>query len=148
MRDLIEVYGDRTGNCLRVTIALEEAAIGYSAFRVDLARGEQREALHLRRNPFGQVPTIVDRRVEPALVLSQSNAILFIPGRGFSDPLAARQPCGESAGLRAVLLLRDGRNRSQPWGLSTASTGEGWRFGKSALNALTGSAHGCGALPL
>ncbi len=92
MRDLIEVYGDRTGNCLRVTIALEEAAIGYSAFRVDLARGEQREALHLRRNPFGQVPTIVDRRVEPALVLSQSNAILLYLAEGSQTLLPQNNP--------------------------------------------------------
>jgi GST-like protein len=73
----IELHGDRTGNCVRVAIALEEAGLPYVVSRVDLSRGEQREARHLHLNPAGKVPTIVDRSCEPLLVLSQSNAILL-----------------------------------------------------------------------
>jgi GST-like protein len=69
----IELHGDRTGNCVRVSIALEEARLAYVASRVDLSRGEQREARHLHLNPAGKVPTIVDRSCEPPLVLSQND---------------------------------------------------------------------------
>jgi hypothetical protein len=55
----IELYGARTGNCLRVSIALEEAALPYVVRRVDLRRGEQRRPQHLVLNPMGQVPTVV-----------------------------------------------------------------------------------------
>jgi GST-like protein len=88
----IELYGARTGNCLRVSIALEEAALPYVVRRVDLRRGEQRRPQHLVLNPMGQVPTVVvnETRGEPPFVLSQLNAILFyvaerVPGRLFSD---------------------------------------------------------------
>jgi hypothetical protein len=40
----IELHGDRMGNCVRVSIALEEAGLAYVVSRVDLSRGEQREA--------------------------------------------------------------------------------------------------------
>jgi GST-like protein len=94
----IELYGARTGNCLRVSIALEEAALPYVVRPVDLRRGEQRRPEHLALNPMGQVPTIVvnEKRGEPPFVLSQSNAIMFyiaerVPGRLlFADTPALR----------------------------------------------------------
>lgn len=74
----IELYGANTGNCLRVSIALEEAGIPYVVKLMDVRRGDQRSPEHLARNPMGQVPTIVHRDQDgPALTLSQSNAILF-----------------------------------------------------------------------
>jgi GST-like protein len=88
----IELYGARTGNCLRVSVALEEAALPYVVRRVDLRRGEQRQPEHLALNPVGQVPTIVVNREhgQSPLIVSQSNAILFyiaerVPGRLISD---------------------------------------------------------------
>ena len=74
----IELYGANTGNFLRVSIALEEAGIPYVVKLMDLRRGDQHSPEHLARNPMGRVPTIVRRdRDGPALILSQSNAILF-----------------------------------------------------------------------
>lgn len=74
----IELYGANTGNCLRVSIALEEACLRYRVRLLDLKNGEQRGASHRSINPAGQVPTIIRRAPgEPAFVLSQSNAILF-----------------------------------------------------------------------
>jgi GST-like protein len=88
----IELYGARTGNCLRVSIALEEAALPYVVRRVDLRRGEQHRPEHLALNPMGKVPTIVvnEKRGKPPFVLAQSNAILFyvaerVPGRLLFD---------------------------------------------------------------
>jgi GSH-dependent disulfide-bond oxidoreductase len=75
---MIELYGAKTGNCLRVAIALEVCSIPYRVVHVNLNRGEQRSVAHLTLNPAGKVPTIVDHsRGDPPFVLSQSNAIMF-----------------------------------------------------------------------
>lgn len=76
-RSPIELIGARTGNCLRVAIAFEEAGLPYRVRRLDLRQGEQRSTAHLALNPAGKVPTIVDRSAGGELVLSQSNAILL-----------------------------------------------------------------------
>jgi GST-like protein len=88
----IELHGARTGNCLRVSVALEEAGLPYVVKRVDLRRGEQHQPEHLALNPIGQVPTIVVRsdHGQSPLILSQSNAILLyaaerVPGSLISD---------------------------------------------------------------
>lgn len=82
----IELIGARTGNCLRVAIAFEEAELPYQVRLLDLRQGEQRRPAHLALNPVGKVPTIIDRSAKTDLVLSQSNAILLYaadrrPGR-------------------------------------------------------------------
>lgn len=75
---MIELHGAPTGNCLRVSVALEEAAIPYRVRRVDLRHGEHLLPAHLALNPDGKVPTIVDDGAQDTpLILSQSNAILF-----------------------------------------------------------------------
>jgi GSH-dependent disulfide-bond oxidoreductase len=83
----LELHGAKTGNCIRVAIALEETSVPYDVHPVDLATGGQRSPRHLTLNPLGKVPTLVDRSVpNQTLVLSQSNAILLYlaersPGR-------------------------------------------------------------------
>ncbi|WP_207004796.1 glutathione S-transferase family protein [Trinickia mobilis] len=85
----IDLYGARTGNCLRVAIALEEAGLPYRPIGLNLQQGEQQEAKFLALNPAGKVPVIVDRTDnDEALVLTQSNAILLyvaeaVPGTLF-----------------------------------------------------------------
>lgn len=74
----IELLGAKTGNCLRVSIALEEASLPYVVRQIDLQQGEQRSVAHLALNPVGKVPVIIDRSDDGrAFVLSQSNAILL-----------------------------------------------------------------------
>jgi GST-like protein len=76
MTPQLELYGDRTGNCLRAAIALEEAELPYVARHVDLnARAHLGEAF-LSLNPLGKVPVLVDRTGTAPLVLTQSNAIM------------------------------------------------------------------------
>lgn len=96
----VELYGDSTGNCLRVSIALEEARIPYVVKRLDLRRGDQKTPEHVARNPAGQVPTISHRTPGELVILSQSNAILFYlcdlaPG--------ALLPIGDAAARARVL---------------------------------------------
>lgn len=93
---MIHLYGARTGNCLRVSVALEEAGIPYRATRIDLRRGEHLGRPYRALNPDGKVPTIVDRADDGAqMVMTQSNAILFhladiAPGRLLPVTGAAR----------------------------------------------------------
>jgi GST-like protein len=83
----VTLYGAKTGNCVRVSIALEEALIPYRAVHVDLSTGEQRQAEYVKLNPFAKVPTLVDPfGPNGRHVISQSNAILLYisekaPGR-------------------------------------------------------------------
>lgn len=99
----IDLYGARTGNCLRVSVALEEAETPYNVMRVDLTRNEQRSPAHLARNPCGKVPTIIehfhDGRV---LTLSQSNAILMYAAQ--KNPHRLLLPSDN--GRRAIALER------------------------------------------
>lgn len=75
---MLELHGYETGNCLRVSVALEEAGVPYSVSLVDLRIGQHHSREHLSLNPSGKVPTIVDHSTESQpFVLSQSNAIIF-----------------------------------------------------------------------
>ena len=93
----IELHGAQTGNCLRVSVAFEEAGIPYVVRRLDMRSGEHRGAGHLALNPAGKVPTIIDRsRPDRPLVLSQSNAIIFhavalAPGRLIAEAEGAER---------------------------------------------------------
>jgi GST-like protein len=72
------LLGAKTGNCLRVAVALEALGIPYDQIKVDLRAGEQRQAEFLALNPFGRVPVLLDRAGGPfPSVLTQSNAILL-----------------------------------------------------------------------
>lgn len=77
----IDLIGARTGNCIRVAIALEEASLPYKVAVLDLKNGEHRSPAHLALNPEGKVPYIIDRSSGTDVVLSQSNAILFHASR-------------------------------------------------------------------
>ncbi|KAB0496269.1 glutathione S-transferase family protein [Pseudomonas vancouverensis] len=76
MSDALELYGANTGNSLRAAIALEEAAIAYTARRLDLRAREHDDPVYLALNPTGKVPTLVDHAYDPAQVINQSNAII------------------------------------------------------------------------
>jgi len=74
----IELYGTKTGNCIRAAVALEVAGIPYAVRHVDLAQGEQGKPPFLALNPAGKVPVLVDTSRQPSpLILTQSNAIVL-----------------------------------------------------------------------
>ena len=97
----LDLYGAKTGNCLRTAIALEEAGLTFTPRPLELSAGAHRAPAHLALNPRGRVPVLVvtdaDAAQSEALVLTQSNAIqLWID---------ARAP--------GVLLPRDGATRAR-----------------------------------
>ncbi|NYH25954.1 MULTISPECIES: glutathione S-transferase family protein [Burkholderiaceae] len=83
-----ELLGAPTGNCQRVAVALEEAEIPYKATFVDLWSGRHRTREHLRLNPAGKVPVLIERDdAGNTRVISQSNAILLHVARKGAVPL-------------------------------------------------------------
>ena len=47
-------------NCQRVKVVLAEKKLPYETIPVDLKKGEQKKAEHLKLNPYGKVPVIID----------------------------------------------------------------------------------------
>lgn len=78
----ITLYGAKTGNCLRVSIALAELAVEHHIVPIDLREGDQRAQSFLALNPRGKVPVLkVCSLGAPPLILAQSNAILLYLAR-------------------------------------------------------------------
>jgi GSH-dependent disulfide-bond oxidoreductase len=87
---VLELYGAKTGNCLRAAVGLSEAGLTYEVRKLSLSEGEHRSAAHLALNPVGKVPVLVIRGT-PDVIITQSSAILFYaseqaPGRLLPPP--------------------------------------------------------------
>ncbi len=76
---MIDFYGCRTPNCLKVAIALLEVQEPFVLRLVDIERGEQHAPAFKALNPNSKVPVIVDRRDTGSspLVVWESGAILL-----------------------------------------------------------------------
>jgi GSH-dependent disulfide-bond oxidoreductase len=93
MSTSLELYGAKTGNCIRVSISLEEASLPYTVRPVDLAAGQHRAGGHLSLNPAGKVPVLVEPLPDGSrFVLSQSNAILLYIAQKSSSRLLPDNP--------------------------------------------------------
>ena len=82
---MIDYYGYITTMSWRAIIALEELEIPYRAHSIVLGKGEQKGPEHLARNPFGQVPVIVDHDplnsgsdAEPVTVFESGAILLYL----------------------------------------------------------------------
>jgi GST-like protein len=73
---MIDFYTFATWNGKRVAIMLEETGLEYQVHKVDLMKGEHKQADFLGINPSGRIPTIVDNDEGNGLIVTQSAAIL------------------------------------------------------------------------
>lgn len=103
--ETIELIGARTGNCLRVAIALELSGANYQVRSLDLRAGEHRSPAHLRLNPAGKVPTLIDASSGEVVVLSQSNAILLHLDRIYPGMLLPQQNPARATALERFLYV-------------------------------------------
>ena len=87
----MKIYGDsNSGNCLKVKWVSDRLALPYQWVEIDTLKGGSRTAEFLKRNPWGQVPTV---ELDDGRTLAQSNAIICYLARGSdltpSDAFAA-----------------------------------------------------------
>ena len=87
----MKIYGDsNSGNCLKVKWVSDRLALPYQWVEIDTLKGGSRTAEFLKRNPWGQVPTV---ELDDGRTLAQSNAIIRYLARGSDlipqDPFAA-----------------------------------------------------------
>eukprot|EP01132_Coremiostelium_polycephalum_P003820 gene3820-4753_t len=73
---LIDFYGAYTSNAWKIFILLEELGIEFNYHSVNIRLGEQFKPEFLKLNPNNKIPVIVDRTLEPPLVVFESGAIL------------------------------------------------------------------------
>ncbi len=73
---MIELYTAPTPNGLKVSIALEEMGLDYTARPIDLSKLEQKQDWFLAISPNGRIPAIVDRDAGDFPVF-ESGAILI-----------------------------------------------------------------------
>jgi len=58
---VIKLYGlHPSSNVLRVALILHEKNVPFEFVRVDMAKGEHKSSDYLEKQPFGQVPYIVN----------------------------------------------------------------------------------------
>ncbi len=103
---MIDYYGYITTMSWRAVIALEELELPYRAHSIVLGEGQQKSPEHLARNPFGQVPVIVDH------------------GDGDSDP----EPITVFESGAILLYLADKTGRLKPTDLRAAADFYKWFF--------------------
>jgi glutathione S-transferase len=87
----VKIFGDsNSGNCLKVKWVADLLALPYQWVEIDTLKGGSRTLEFLKRNPWGQVPTV---EFDDGHTLAQSNAIIRYLARGSdlipSDPFAA-----------------------------------------------------------
>jgi glutathione S-transferase len=76
----MKIYGDsNSGNCLKVKCVSDWLALPYQWIEIDTSKGGSRTAEFLKRNPWGQVPTV---ELDDGRTLAQSNAIIRYLARG------------------------------------------------------------------
>lgn len=77
---MIQLYGhELSGNSYKVRLFLSLLNLEFEWIKVDLMTAEQKGAEHLARNPFGQVPVLVDGDV----TLPDAQAILVYLARQY-----------------------------------------------------------------
>jgi GSH-dependent disulfide-bond oxidoreductase len=76
---MIDLYTSSTGNGRRAAIALEECGLPYRVHKLDLAKGDTKNADFLKINPAGAIPAIVDPQGPGGkpMTLAQSGAIVL-----------------------------------------------------------------------
>jgi glutathione S-transferase len=80
---MIKLYAHEiSGNCYKVRLLLSLLNLEYELIRVDLMKAEHKNPEYLARNPFGQVPVLIDGDV----TLSDAQAILvYLAGKYGGD---------------------------------------------------------------
>jgi GST-like protein len=100
---VIDLYAAGTSNGMRATIVLEETGLPYKLHLIDLMKGDHKKPEFLARNPFGQIPVMVDSDGpggKPATV-AQSAAIMLYAAEK-SGKFLPKDPAKKAATMVAL----------------------------------------------
>jgi GSH-dependent disulfide-bond oxidoreductase len=75
---MIDLYTAATPNGWKASIVLEELALPYTAHRIDLQAGDQKQPEFLAINPNGRIPAIVDRDMDDLPVFESGAILLYL----------------------------------------------------------------------
>ena len=75
---MIDLYTAATPNGWKVSVALEEMGLGYTAHAVNLMKGEQKTPEFLAMNPNGRIPVIVDREADNHVVFESGAIMVYL----------------------------------------------------------------------
>ncbi|KAK1222837.1 hypothetical protein PQX77_014259 [Marasmius sp. AFHP31] len=105
---VLQVYGNTQSTCAkRVATVLYEKQIPYEFHQVDFAKGEHKAPKFLEKQPFGQVPYIVD----DGFVLYESRAICRYLAVKYADKGPKLVP--DVSDLKATALFEQGASIEQ-----------------------------------
>jgi GST-like protein len=103
---MITLYTATTPNGIKVSIALEELGLEYTAKPIGLGELEQKEDWFLQLNPNGRIPAIVDHANNDFAVF-ESGAILVYLARQTGQLMPA-EPQGESLVMQWLMFQMGG----------------------------------------
>jgi GSH-dependent disulfide-bond oxidoreductase len=94
---MIDLCTAPTPNGWKVSIALEELALPYTARLINILEGEQKRAEFLAINPNGRIPAIVDRDAGDFAVFESGAILVYLAERPVAccraTPRGARWSC-------------------------------------------------------
>ncbi|MGN6103843.1 MAG: glutathione S-transferase family protein [Kofleriaceae bacterium] len=104
---MIDLHTASTPNGHKVSIALEELALPYRVFPIDLGKLEQKAPAFLAMNPNGRIPVIVDRSGDEPFVVFESGAILLYLAE-LTGKLMPTDPRGRSRVIQWLMFQMGG----------------------------------------
>ncbi len=97
---MIELYTASTPNGWKASVALEEMGLEYRVHPIDLGQREQKQDWHLKLNPNGRIPTIVDRDRDDFVVFESGAILLYL-----AEKTGRLMPADDLGRSRAVQWL-------------------------------------------
>jgi GSH-dependent disulfide-bond oxidoreductase len=103
---MIELYTAPTPNGWKVSIALEELGLPYTAHLIDILKGVQKEPWFLAINPNGRIPAIVDRDADDFAIFESGAILIYLAEK--TGRLMPRDAKGRSVVLQWLMFQMGG----------------------------------------
>ena len=103
---MIELYTAPTPNGWKVSIALEELGLTYSAHLIDILNGVQKEPWFVAINPNGRIPAIVDRDADDFAIFESGAILIYLAEK--TGRLMPRDAKGRSLVLQWLMFQMGG----------------------------------------
>ena len=103
---MIDLYTSETPNGWKISIALEELGLPYTAKALKLSKQEQKTPEYLRLNPNGRIPTIVDRDHDDFVVFESGAILIYLAEK--TGRLLPPDPKGRSRVMQWLMFQMSG----------------------------------------